>query len=292
VISKEQYRDLLEVRARNRGAIAEAARWRKRPEVIDDGRGLFLVSGDHLARGVVRSGGRNDRHDLLNRLVYCLEHPAVDGFIGTPDLVEDLLLLNALDGKVVLGSMNRSGLAGSVWEMDDRFNCYDVRGIGDARLEGGKMLLRIDMGDPGSNSTIESCAVAVRRLARADLMALVEPLAAVRHSGRWMVSSEVEAMTRVVAVASSLGSTSSHTWLRLPPVDELETVASVTSLPILLLAGDPGQDPDRVYDRWRKALQMPQVRGLIAGQALLYPPNDNLDESINVAAGLMQRPIR
>jgi hypothetical protein len=42
-------------------------------------------------------------------LVLALSHPGVDGVLATADIVEDLLLLRALDGKVVIGSMNRGG---------------------------------------------------------------------------------------------------------------------------------------------------------------------------------------
>ncbi len=39
------------------------------------------------------------------------------------------LLLGALDGKVVIGSMNRGGLAGTVFEVDDRFTAYDAAAV-------------------------------------------------------------------------------------------------------------------------------------------------------------------
>jgi len=34
-----------------------------------------------------------DRYDLLRRLVITLQRPGVDGVLGTPDIIEDLLLL-------------------------------------------------------------------------------------------------------------------------------------------------------------------------------------------------------
>ena len=55
-----------------------------------------------------------------------LSRPGVNGVLGTPDILEDLLLLGALDGKVVIGSMNRGGLAGTAFEIDDRFTAYDA----------------------------------------------------------------------------------------------------------------------------------------------------------------------
>ncbi len=44
-------------------------------------------------------------------------------------MLEDLLLLGALDGKIVIASMNRGGLADTVFEIDDRFTGYDAAAI-------------------------------------------------------------------------------------------------------------------------------------------------------------------
>ena len=77
-----------------------------------------------------------DRADLLDRLVLALSRPGVNGVLGTPDVLEDLLLLGALDSKVVVGSMNRGGLAGTVFELDDRFTAYDAGAIAGRGLRG------------------------------------------------------------------------------------------------------------------------------------------------------------
>jgi hypothetical protein len=116
-----------------------------------------------------------DRADLLNRLVVALSRPGVEGLLGTPDIVEDLLLLGALDGKVVIGSMNRGGLAGTVFEIDDRFTAYDAEAIVTSNLDGGKMLLRIDPDDPATATTLHACARATTELGRSRRMAMIEP---------------------------------------------------------------------------------------------------------------------
>ena len=77
-----------------------------------------------------------------------LARPGVNGVLGTADVVEDLLLLGALDDKVVIGSMNRGGLAGTVFEIDDRFTGFSAAAIEAAGYQGGKMLLRIDARRP------------------------------------------------------------------------------------------------------------------------------------------------
>ena len=85
----------------------------------------MLVAADHTARGFLRAGSdamaMADRFRLLERLSVALSRPGVDGVLGTADIIEDLLLMGALEGKVVIGSMNRGGLAGTVFEIDDRF---------------------------------------------------------------------------------------------------------------------------------------------------------------------------
>jgi hypothetical protein len=63
---------------------------------------------------------------------------AILGVRGTADIVEDLLLLGALDNKVIVGSMNRGGLAGTTFEMDDRFTGYDAAAIAAMGFDAGK----------------------------------------------------------------------------------------------------------------------------------------------------------
>ena len=166
----ERYRTVLEARTRRPEAIAEAAARRARPVSLfnDHGR-LMMIAADHPARGALRAGDRAlamaDRVDLLDRLCLALSRPGVNGVLGTPDVLEDLLLLGALDNKVVVGSMNRGGLAGTVFEIDDRFTAYDADSLARDGFEGGKMLLRIDPDDPSTVATVEACGRAVSELA-------------------------------------------------------------------------------------------------------------------------------
>ena len=63
--------------------------------------------------------------------------------------------------------------------------------------------------------------------------------------------------------------------MKLPVVDEMDRVMEATTLPTLLLGGDPA-DPDEAFASWAKALTLPSVRGLIVGRTLLYPADDNV----------------
>src|SRR5437764_5462050 len=177
----DRWHEFLRLRATRPEAVLDAYARRRRPDRLLGERGtLFLVAADHPARGALAVPGdplaMADRRGLLRRLVTALAHPEVDGLLGSPDVVEELLLLGALEGKVVIGSMNRGGLHGASWTMDDRFTGYDATSIARHRLDGGKMLLRIDDADAGTVPTIEGCARAVSALADEGLLAMIEPL--------------------------------------------------------------------------------------------------------------------
>jgi len=285
----EQIRAL---RVEDPGAIERAAK--ARSHRAPTGR-MVLIAADHPARGALSARGRPlamaNRHDLLERLVTALERPGVDGVLGTPDIVEDLLLLGALEGKVVIGSMNRGGLAGSVFELDDRYTAYDAGSLADMGLDGGKMLVRIALQDPGTVRTLEHTARAVSELAASGLMALVEPFMSnwTVASGKLVTDLSVDAVIMSVGIASGLGSTSRHTWLKLPVVDDMERVMQSTTLPTLLLGGDPQGSDDEVFASWEKALGLPGVRGLVVGRSLLYPQNDDVAAAVDIATGLVAR---
>lgn len=165
--------DLVTVRARHPEAVAEAAARRVRRPLLGDSGRLMIVAADHPARGALGVGDRRmamaNRAELLERLCIALSRPGVDGVLATADILEDLLLLGVLDGKVVMGSMNRGGLAGASFEMDDRFTGHRGEDIARLRFDAGKLLLRIDYDDPGSLTTLESTARAIDDMAARQL---------------------------------------------------------------------------------------------------------------------------
>src|SRR5665647_2765408 len=128
--------------------------------------------------------------------------------------------------------------------MDDRFTGYDARGVADAGLDGGKMLLRIDLDDPGSVRTLENCARAVDELASQHTLALVEPFISRRSDGVVRSVLTPDAVIRSIAIASGLGRTSAYTWLKLPCVPEIERVMAASTLPALILGGEVSDDPE------------------------------------------------
>ena len=292
-ISDTAWSELLARRVSHPQAIAEAYAARRRPtRFLSDRDTVFLVAADHPARGSLASGGdamaMADRRSLLARLVEALHHPDVDGVLGTPDVIEELLLLGALEAKVVIGSMNRGGLDGATWTMDDRFTGYDAESIAACGLEGGKMLLRIDDTDAGTAATIEACAKAVSELAERGLVAMVEPLPYERDAGgNLFLRKDGPALSRAVTIASGLGTTSAYTWLKMPSCDDYETVFGSTTLPCVVLGGVPSSDPAADLASWGQTLSHPAVRGLVVGRTLLYPPDGDVGSAVHAAAEVL-----
>ena len=293
MMSDARGRELLSTRATNPGAVAHAyGNRRRRPSLLSGDGTLFLVAADHPARGALGVGDDSlamaDRRSLLERLLVALEHPAVDGLLATPDVVEELLLLDALHDKVVIGSMNRGGLAGADWEIDDRFTGYTARAIAESGLDGGKMLLRLVDSDPGTVPTLQSCARAVSELAAHGLMAMVEPLPyEAQPGGGLRLRRDAAALARAVTVASGLGETSAHTWLKLPAPED-DVALNATTLPMVVLGGIPSPDPAADLRSWGRALRHPGVRGLVVGRALLYPPDGDVGAAVDAAAKVLE----
>lgn len=258
---------------------------------VEPGRKLMIIAADHPARGALDAGrtrgAMGDRRELLRRCAAALARPGVHGFLGTADMVEDLTLMGALDGKLVYGSMNRGGLRGAAFEADDRFTGYPTRAIIDHGLDGGKMLMRIDLDDPGSVRTMAAGARAVDELAAAQLVAMVEPFISRRAGGQLVNELTTEAVIKSVAIAAGLGGTSAYTWLKLPLVPDMAAVAAASTMPALILGGEVSEDSEATTAAWAQALRHPGIEGLVIGRALLYPSDDDVDAAVDRAVAVL-----
>ncbi|MET4432621.1 aldolase [Mycolicibacterium sp. 624] len=285
------YAAVTDLRACDPLAIARAWQARTtRPTVRGDGR-LMIVAADHPARGALAVGSRptamNSRVDLLDRLRAALADPGVDGVLATSDILDDLLLLGALEDKVVFSSFNRGGLAGASFELDDRMTAATAASTAAANMNGGKMLCRIDLDDPGTVATMAACAQAIDELAAHGLIAMLEPFMSTRIEGKVRNDLSPDAVIKSIHIGQGLGSTSAYTWMKLPVVDEMDRVMEATTMPTLLLGGDPA-DPDEAFASWEKALELPSVRGLIVGRTLLYPPDEDVASAVSTAVSMVR----
>ncbi|MFE2941816.1 aldolase [Streptomyces sp. NPDC059255] len=287
----DRIRRIVETRVTNPGAIAEAAARRVRAASPLGGNGrAMIIAADHPARGANAVGSdptaMADRRQLLDRMCTALERPGVTGVLATADILEDLLLLGVLDGKSVFGSMNRAGLAGSAFEIDDRFTGYDAETIAAMRFDGGKTLTRICLDDPATPSVLEQTAHAVDELNDRALIAMIEPFLSRWVDGKIRNDLSPDAVITSITIASGLGRRSAYTWLKLPVVEEMERVLASSTLPVLLLGGEV-KDAEAAFTAWQKALALPTVQGLIVGRSLLYPADGDVAGAVDRAVSLL-----
>jgi len=257
-------------------------------------RRLLIVAADHTARAIVAAGNEPfaiaNRRDLLERLVRILRHQRVDGVLASADILEELAWLGALEEKLVFGTMNRGGYLGSAWGLDDRMTAYDAEHVASLGLDGGKVLLRIEHTDRGVAKTLEDVVAQMRLLEERGLVCIVEPLPYVIDStGFPALDKSTDRLDKIVSIAAGLGANSMLTWLKLPAWTSVTTLGRATTMPILLLGGDPGADLDATLREWERSLQVPNVIGLIAGRPLLFPHGTSVEEITSRAVQLVHK---
>jgi DhnA family fructose-bisphosphate aldolase class Ia len=290
-LTEEDFARIRHLRAFDPAAVGRsyAARTRRSLAAYDER--LFIVAADHPARNSLGVGSdpqaMEDRHVLLDRLATALKHPGVDGVLGTPDILDDLALLDLLDDRVAVGSMNRGGLRGASFELDDRFTAYDVEGLTRDGLDFAKLLVRIGLSDAGSANTLEATARAVSEAAAVRLPIMLEPFMSNWMSGKVVNDLSADAVIASIAIASGLGNSSAYSWLKLPVVQDMERVMASTTLPTLLLGGDTTGTPDDTYGSWESALALPGVHGLVVGRTMLYPVDGDVTAAIDTASALV-----
>ncbi len=258
------------------------------------GENLIIIAADHPARRVTRVGENDlamgDRQQYLGRILRVLIHDRVDGVMTTPDIMDDLFLINYLykenggesflDNKILLGCTNRGGLSGSSYEMDDLLTAYTVEDIIESNLDGAKMMFRIDLETRQarySQRTIEICSKIIRACNRNSIPAFVEPLPVYRETdGTYVVQYNADDIIKAIGIATALGGSSSNIWLKIPYVANFEQVVRSSSNPILMLGGESTGNPTDILENFERGLGAgPNVKGCLVGRNLLYPGFDD-----------------
>ncbi len=285
---------LTELRVKSPELIEQILRSRKRKETLTEDGFLVLLAADHPGRGVISSHndpiGMADRLEYLGRVLRVLTSPYVDGVMATPDIIDDLVLVDYifreaglpsfLENKLIVGSMNRSGIAGTVFEMEDRMTSYRVEDLVRYNLDAGKILFRLDTGRY-SRYSIQTLSYAAEEIRKANLHGFpmfIEPLPVEREGEDkpYRVVMSVEALTKVISIASAIGGLSARLWIKVPYIEGFNRVARATTLPILILGGESPGDPTYAIENVSKALaSAPNVRGALIGRNVLFPGRDD-----------------
>jgi DhnA family fructose-bisphosphate aldolase class Ia len=290
-MSNLDFQALRNTRASDPAAVAKALHARQRRELLGADGKLMIVAADHPARAALGIGSEAmamaNREDLLERLATALENPGVDGVLATPDIIDDLALLGLLENKIVVGSMNRGGLRGASFEMDDRFGAYSIESMVAAGIDFAKTLTRINFHDAGTAETLMATAHAVNDAVAARMPIMLEPFISERIEGKLENILTPEAVIQSIAIVSALGGSSAYTWLKIPYVADMARVMESTTLPTLILGGDRPGDMESLYAEWADALTLNGVRGLVVGRSLLYPSAGTTADAIQRAVEIV-----
>jgi DhnA family fructose-bisphosphate aldolase class Ia len=304
-LTEEAFAEITELRVKHPDLAREELKKRKRRDVLAPDGKLVILAADHPARNVNRVGnnpiGMGHRLDYLGRIVRVLSASQIDGLMATSDLIDEVALANYLikqrggpdflANKVLLGSMNRTGLAGTEHEMMDRTSSYMTgKRIKEMNLDGAKLLWRWVPGgeknDRYALETLERVAKAVEELAELNLPAFVEPLPVKKTEAGYKTDLSTDNIIRAVGVASALGYYTGHVWLKIPYCDDFARVAKASTFPILLLGGESTGKPSGTIEDFVRGLGAgPNIRGALVGRNVLFGGDDDpaaIAEAINL----------
>jgi DhnA family fructose-bisphosphate aldolase class Ia len=276
---------------------------RQRERLTVDGK-LSILAADHPARRVTRVGDNPlrmaDRHEYLARIMRVMMSDNVDGLLATMDILEDLLILHDLlkktadtpflDNKVLLASFNRGGWLGSSWEIDDPVSGPTAATCTQWKLDGAKILLRVCDSEPDSLKTLLATVRAITELNAAGLPMFLESLPVIKTAEGYKIVKTADALALTAGAAAALGDSSRYLWLKLPYCENYEKVAQATTLPILLLGGEPVGDATPFLRELETGLRAgPNVRGALVGRNILYPGADDPLAIIESVGGIIHR---
>ncbi len=229
----------------------------------------LILAADHRARAVLTT---ENWAEFFGSLVKAL--PSCDAILATAQPLEGL----AASGHVTARhrtylSINRTGLAGSAFELDDRL----VASVGRAAYDGWtgiKHMTRIDMADPLTAPALALLGQVLEQARAAGLDALVEPL--VWHDGR--VQRDTDAVVLAAVIAHDIGAPVIKVPVPAasPGVDRQRAVSRVVAsvgVPVLFLGGPRREEGrDHVLDEVRDVMEGGGA-GMAIGRAIYQDPD-------------------
>ncbi len=302
----ELFEEITDVRVHSPEVILNEARNRKRREQMARDGKLLILAVDHPGRRVtsireepLRMG---DRHEYLGRAARVLIGSGFDGIMGTPDFIEDLIVLNYLvkqrggesflDDRLLMGCMNRGGIIDTAFEMHDTYTAFSPKQLKEMRMDGGKMLCRLDPDARGAGRTILETAEMISELNEVGIPAFLEPLSVEKTPSGYSVKKDYATLIKDISYGAALGNTSMRTWLKIPYCENYEQVARSTTLPILMLGGAASSDPIDVMQEFAAGMATsPSVRGAMVGRKVSFPYKEDPQAVASALVGIIHEEL-
>jgi DhnA family fructose-bisphosphate aldolase class Ia len=222
---------------------------------------VVILAADHRARGVITVEPYAPYVEALSMaLEFC------DGILASTQPLRDLATSGAIQPRHrTYLSLNRTGLAHSAFELDDRL----VATVEQAAAEGWtgvKHMTRIDLTDPATAPALELLGQVLESARAAGLESLVEPLS--WRDGQ--VARDTDSIVYAAVVAHDLGAP----VLKVPVpdvapgaarVDAVARIVASVGVPVLFLGGPRSVDAGGANDPRADALD--EIRDAMAGGA-------------------------
>jgi DhnA family fructose-bisphosphate aldolase class Ia len=229
----------------------------------------LILAADHRARAVLTTENWAEFFGALAKAL-----PSCDGILATAQPLSGLAEAGHLGaGHRTYLSINRTGLAGSAFELDDRLVASVARAAADG-WTGVKHMTRIDFEDPVTAAALELLGQVLEQSRQAGLEALVEPL--IWQEGR--IQRDPDAVVLAAVLAHDMGAP----VIKVPvpaaaPGDErrraVSRVVASVSVPVLFLGGPRGDGGrDRVLDEVRDVMAGGGA-GMAMGRTIYQDPD-------------------
>jgi DhnA family fructose-bisphosphate aldolase class Ia len=236
-----------------------------------------ILAADHRARGIITIEAYADYLAALRAAL-----PACDGVMASAQPLADLVEDGVRAGQTTYLSVNRTGLAGTVFELDDRLVTSVGRAVA-AGYTGVKVMTRIDRDDPGTAGALQLLGEVLDAASASGLDALVEPLS-------WRdgaIDRTVDGVVYAAVIAHDMGAPN----LKVPVPDaapgnaRVAAVARVVAsvgVPVLFLGGPHRADRDAVLSEVGDAMRG-GGSGVVIGRTV-YQDDDPADMAKRIAA--------
>lgn len=208
----------------------------------------LVLAADHRARGIMTVENYAGYVAAIEAAM-----PACDGILASTQPLRDVVASGSVgNDKLTYLTLNRTGLAGSAFELDDRLVTTVEAALSEG-YDGVKHLVRIDLEDPLTASALELLGRVTAEATAAGLEAMIEAL--FWRDGK--VARDVDSIVLAAVIANDMGAP----LLKLavpeasPGPERVEAVARVVAsvgVPVLFLGGprraDRGATPEAARD--------------------------------------------
>ncbi|HWW54062.1 MAG TPA: hypothetical protein VNY84_09840 [Acidimicrobiales bacterium] len=228
---------------------------------------MVVLAADHRARGVLTIENYADYVGALRcALPYC------DGILATTQPLADLVAAKDVSPtQQTFLSVNRTGLHGSDFELDDRL-VAPVEAAARAGYTGIKHMTRIDLRDRATSGALELLGQVLAEAYRLGLLALIEPLS-------WK-DGAIDRSTDAVVYAAVIAHDMGAPLIKVPVpgglagaarVEAVRRVVESVGVPVLFLGGPRGSSRRDLLHEVADAMAG-GAGGLAIGRAVYQDP--------------------